>query len=516
MPTTEPEGPIDLLVDPIFTVVTDDRGASLELSLAGLLARLGHGEPTELAYVMPHQQHVMHALLVQLAALVCARSGDSRLDRDEAAWRDALRALAGCPEAFQLVVPDLSKPAFLQPPVPERTLAKWTDLATPDALDILVTAKNHDVKGTRIRAPRAEHWVFALVSLQTQQGFLGAGNYGIARMNGGFGNRPSLGVAPSLALSARFSRDVAALCGAREELLSDTRPYRHEGIALVWLVPWDGTDALAPGQLDPFFIEVCRRVRLQRSASKLIARTRPTKTSRIAAKEMKGDMGDPWVPVDRERGTALTLGAGGFDYGRLSELLFGDDWRRPAALEVRADDGPAPYAIARALVRGQGKTEGIHERIVFVPQRSRGMFATAEGRARLGLLARARVEAAKTLRQRVLKPALCALLQGGGDDLRLDDARPDYVLDDVDRAIDAEFFVRLFDDVDEPDEIQRRRFEGWLIELGLRALERGIDSLPIPIARRERAIAAAEARFRAAARKHLAGAQPPCTQEEQE
>ncbi|MBZ0116868.1 MAG: type I-E CRISPR-associated protein Cse1/CasA [Sandaracinaceae bacterium] len=503
MPTSE-DDPIDLLTTPVFTVATEDE--RIELSLAGLLARLGRGEATELAYLMPHQQHVMHALIVQLAALVCARSGNARLDRDEGEWREALRALAGCDEAFHLVVADLSKPAFMQPPVPDGALDKWSAIDTPDALDILLTAKNHDVKAQRLRAPRLEHWVYALVSLQTQQGYSGRDNHGIARMNGGFGNRPGLGVAPSLDLAARFGRDARALLAAREQLLSETRPYRADGIALVWLEPWDGARSLSVEKLDPFFIEICRRIRLRRDGEHVRAWARPTKAPRLEAKELKGNTGDAWTPVEVERGTALTLGGGGFEYGKLSELLFGDDWLRPSALEVRPEDGAAPLAIARAIVRGQGKTEGLHDRVVPVPEKARSLFASREGRSRLGALAQARIEAAKSLRLRVLKPALCALLQGGADDLRFDDDRADSLLEDVDRSIDAEFFPRLFEDIAERPEEQRARFERWLLELGKQALARGIDRLPVPVARRERAIAAAEGRFFGGARKNLPSA----------
>jgi CRISPR system Cascade subunit CasA len=514
MPTSD-EDPIDLLTAPVFTVTTDvDR---LELSLAGLLARLGRGEPTELASLLPHQQHAMHALLVQLAALVCARSGAATLDRDETAWRDGLRALAGCAEAFHLVARDLSKPAFLQPPIPEGSLAGWSRAESPDALDVLVTAKNHDVKAQRIRAPRTEHWVYALASLQTQQGFSGRDNYGIARMNGGFGNRPGLGASPSLATAPRFVRDVRALLAARPELVSGDRPYVEDGIALVWVEPWDGTRSLAVQALDPFFVEICRRVRFTHEDGARAAWTRPTKVARIDAKDLKGNTGDAWTPVDRERGAALTLTtSNGFEYGRLSELLFGEEWQRPVALELRDEDGPAPLAVARALVRGQGRTEGLHERVVPLPTKVRSLFASPQGRARLGALAASRIETARSLRLRVLKPALCALLQGGGDDLRLDDARPDALLAEVDGAIDVAFFARLFDDVDAPEDEQRARFERWLRELAERALERGIDAFPIPVARRERAIAAAEGRLRAALRKHLPAAFPPSTPLEEE
>ena len=113
-----PDDPIDLLERPVFSVSDADGNHSV-VSLAELLARLSNEQATELAQLMPHQQHVMHAFVVQLMALVAARGGlePSSLSRTAEGWRDALRQLAGSAEAFQLVVKDLSKPAFLQPPV---------------------------------------------------------------------------------------------------------------------------------------------------------------------------------------------------------------------------------------------------------------------------------------------------------------------------------------------------------------------------------------------------------------
>nr|MCU0675165.1 type I-E CRISPR-associated protein Cse1/CasA [Myxococcota bacterium] len=133
-----PHDPIDLLERDVFTLADERRSV---VSLAELFARLGRDEPTELAYLMPHQRHAMHAFVVQLMAMVAIRSGDPRLDRDAREWREALRALAESEEAFQLVVADLAKPAFLQPPVPEGTLDKFKPVDTPDALDLLVLAR---------------------------------------------------------------------------------------------------------------------------------------------------------------------------------------------------------------------------------------------------------------------------------------------------------------------------------------------------------------------------------------
>lgn len=496
-----PDDPVDLLERDLFTVATaSDRRT---ISLAELFARLGRGEVTELAYLMPHQQHVMHAFVVQLMAMVLARAGDKKLDRGALAWRESLRALAGSHEAFQLVVGDLSKPAFLQPPVPEGTLDKFKPIETPDSLDLLVLAKNHDVKMTRVRRPRVEHWVFALLSLQTQQGYSGRDNHGIARMNGGFGNRPGFGMAPSLLWAERVHRDVAAALEARGRTQIS---YRDDGLACVWTDPWDGTSSIALTELDPFFVEICRRVRFTREGGGLSASMTSTKVPRLEGKAFQGHVGDLWTPVDRERGASLTLPGAGLPYARVSQLLFDEDWIRPAALEVRAEDGDAPLAIARALVRGQGKTEGLHERVVQVPKKSRRLLETSEGRAVLGKLAKERVELAKTLRLKVLKPALCAFLQGGADDLRFDDNRGDSLLDAVDAAVDAEFFPRLFADADREPDTTNAEFEAWLVALGRDALERVISSLPTSAARRERAIAAAEGRFYGGARKNFPGA----------
>jgi CRISPR system Cascade subunit CasA len=497
-----PDDPIDILERPIFTVVPDD-GPRLVLSLAGLFSRLGHGEPTELAYLMPHQQHVMHAFCVQLAALVCARSGDAKLDRSEAEWREALRALAGSKEAFQLVVGDLSKPAFMQPPVPAGNLDDFGIVPTPDELDVLVLAKNHDVKAARIHRPRVEHWLFALISLQTQQGFSGRDNYGVARMNGGFGNRPGIGVSRGIEWHRRLARDVRVATDALPKLLAEGQRYRDDGLATLWTVPWDGTKSLGLGELHPLFIEICRRVRLTRARGVIVARTRSTKVPRLEAKEAKGNTGDLWTPVDVERGAALTLPAAGFPYARVSQLLFEDDWIRPASLELRDEDGDRPVVVARALVRGQGKTEGLHERVVTLPPRARGLLRTRDGRGRLGALSKERIEAVRNLRLRVLKPALCAFLQGGLDDLKLDDDRADDWLDRLERDVDAEFFPRLFADIETDADERSKSFETWLDTLGRDLLERAMASLPTPSARRERDVAAAEARFFGGVRKNF-------------
>jgi CRISPR system Cascade subunit CasA len=106
--------------------------------------------------------------LVQLAALAQWTGGQDDPLLDEPAWRDLLLALtSGDAEPWALIGPE-DKSAFLQPAAPEGL--NWTDVTTPDALDLLITSRNHDLKQQIARAAEPEDWVFALVSLQTSEG----------------------------------------------------------------------------------------------------------------------------------------------------------------------------------------------------------------------------------------------------------------------------------------------------------------------------------------------------------
>ena len=136
--------------------------------------------------------------------------------------------------------------------------------ATPDELDILVTSKNHDLKSSVASRAAPGDWLFALVTLQTMEGFGGAGNYGVSRMNGGFGSRPAFTLAPVEGLGAHLRMDIVTLLDQMGSLAREF-PMRPGGIGLVWTVPWDGArvEELLLERLHPFYIEVCRRIRLR-------------------------------------------------------------------------------------------------------------------------------------------------------------------------------------------------------------------------------------------------------------
>ncbi|MEO1173517.1 MAG: type I-E CRISPR-associated protein Cse1/CasA, partial [Myxococcota bacterium] len=436
-----------LLDEPLLTVRSTDRKDRRQVNLPQLLSELPQeGMVGDFPRVTAHQRQAVHAFLVQLAVMALHRAGETAIEQSTERWRRMLVELAdGEESAFALVVPDLSKPAFFQPPVPEGELKGWKTLESADALDILITAKSHDVKAHRASRAGPETWIFSLLTLQTMQGVLGAGNYGVVRMNSGFGNRPQVGLMPNLAFGARFARDVRLALDHREGLVGTDNLYPSvNGKTLLWLEPWDGKHSLALSECDPFFLEVCRRVRFTSRGDTLRCQSKSTKVWRVAAKAYRGAVGDLWTPV-KDDGSALTVSASGFNYQRLQRLLTKQGFSPSAAQQVQTRDPEEILFVARALVRGQGKTEGFHERILHVPASMREHLRMP---ARLGRITQLWVEHAATVRTEVLKPALLHLVQGGPEKLDYRDKRIDPDLERFEAYVDARFFDALFAAVD--------------------------------------------------------------------
>ncbi len=494
----------DLLTEPLLSVAGGDEAVA-HLTLPAVLARLGRGEATEFAALRTHQRHPWHAFLVQVAALACVRAGDQQLDLDEAAWRDRLLALtSGAHEPWCLVVDDLSKPALLQTPVPEKKLdALKRTFTQPDALDVLITAKNHDLKSARMDRARPEHWLFALVALQTTEGFLGKGNYGVARMNGGFASRPQVGVARGTGFGDRFVRDVHTWLDARDELV-DSYQYAPDGVGLLWCEPWDGTSSIALSKLDPFFVEVCRRVRLTLVDNRIVSRGGSSEVARVEAKQLLGVTGDVWIPVKREdAGKALTVSANGFNYPLLTQLLFGGDFKQAAAQTIRDEDGDAPVFHARVLARGQGETNGLHERVLDISGPARDLLAEPTARERLGALAQRRVQQTADVRRKALRMALLALVQGGPDKLKLDDDRMDRFTARFEERVDAIFFSHLWRDAALDDTAADTSWLRTIVPLAREVLDEAVRTVALPIERRYRAEAAARRVFEGTVHNHF-------------
>jgi len=315
--------------------------------------------------------------LVQLAALALHEAGREDIPGREDEWLTLLRGLTPAypnDEPWCLIVDNWSKPGFLQPAVPDG-VRLGNDVQTADGLDLLITSRNHDLKQMIARQGSAEDWLLALVSLQTGEGYGGAGNQGIVRMNGGSSSRAMLTLAPlapGKAMAVRpgawFRRDLRVLLETRERVLESTQvDYADDGIGLTWLAPWPEGDQLHLKDLDIWFIEVCRRVRLSNRDGRITAIKGTSRETRIAAKALKGNLDDPWAPIHKGEGKSLTIGdEGEFDYRTLTKLLFSGEWTLPLLANRASFEGPdRPLAIvAQALARGNSKTGGFRSRIV--------------------------------------------------------------------------------------------------------------------------------------------------------
>ena len=369
----------DLLEDPLFRV--SSREGMEGLSLCQILASLSRGEDLQFTNLQLHQHHPWFAFLVQLGALTVAREGD--LPTTPQGWEERLLLLSsGNRSAWKLVVHDADQPAFLQSPISEGLEVflqeAKEELASPDAIDIAMDPRNVDLKRGRIHWASEDHWVYALVARQTFGSYTGKFNYGVIRMKSKVCARVCVGFYRDLSWSSRFIHDVYVWQKSRSELMDAMGGQTGEK-ALLWTLPWDGTEqtAVSLQELDPACIEVCRRIRLfRRSSSKIFARNRPTQSERVKDRSLwvgKGPFAvDIWSPTKLRE--TLAGSPGDFRYRRLAEVLFDADWKWPS--KKWASKG-ASYALVQVLSNTKGKTEGFTERVILLPKGDHSLEITS-------------------------------------------------------------------------------------------------------------------------------------------
>ncbi|MCY4565445.1 MAG: hypothetical protein OXE40_13340 [Gammaproteobacteria bacterium] len=195
------------------------------------------------------------------------------------------------------------------------------------------------------------------------------------------------------------------------------------GHTLLWTLPWDGNaaEALTLNRLHPLYMEVCRRIRLRLDVRGQVRAMRTsTKAARVEVKSLNGITGEPWALVDhrdKKGDKVLTLPGWGFTYKRVAEYLTSADYDRPALLsptQAERHSHEPLELVARAMVRGQGKTEGYHER--WVPVRHRFKMAIMRrgggGLDDVAAISQARIEGVGKV-QRILSHAIQTLANRG-------------------------------------------------------------------------------------------------------
>lgn len=503
----------NLLLDDVFGVQLPS-GERRSLSLPALLQALGRGEVESFTGIQRHQADAFHIFLCYLAGAVLDREGESDPVQDEAFWLAGLRRLTGRDDddAWTLVVDDPTRPAFMQPPVPSaKEFENYKPkAATPDELDVLQTAKNHDLKGARLSGATAEAWALALISMQTMSGYGGSGNYGICRMNGGYGSQPCVACNTDLQPSHRWKEDVPRLLERLEMMLCEPWPYQHNSNCLLWLIPWDGKTGLGLNALHPFFIEVSRLVRLTVAGKSMIAVGASAKTARITVtKETKGNVGDPWIPIRRKDQSALNVQGRGFDPELLRDLILTNVNHQPAPMQsLSPDEGPA-WFHASALARGEGTTDGYHEaRIYIAPRPKKLLLQDGEARDQLGKLSDWALTRARDVRSKALRPALFALVEGGPEQWPDTNRREaghwvDSWLARYDQQWASGYFPWLWRTIDQTDEAARAEWLGELQVLAMRVLEDALQAAPQRTGRRYRGKVRAAGLFHGAFRRHF-------------
>jgi CRISPR system Cascade subunit CasA len=410
------------------------------------------------------------------------------------------------------VVEDLKKPAFFQPPIQGGLSALKNTSAYPDDLDILVTARNHGTKAGRITNPDFEDWILALITLQTFSGFFGQGNYGIARMNGGFATRPGVQLVSRSSIGRQWARDVRILLDNPDHHRSWELPMRRDGHKLLWLLPWDGKESLPLESLHPWWLEICRLVRLVKTEQGLTARSVGTKTTRISAKSQKGNVGDPWIPI-------LMPDAAAFNrrptYRVCQSVLFPLDEEskqyRPPLLQKRHDpDKGHDLAVRfRVLICGQGKTEGYEERIIPVPKKAE-KFAFGPREPDAARTSRAMVELSSDA-QKVLKLALLRFMQAAREQISFQQPETNSWANayarDLDKRVDQMFFPYLWQGLermqDNGDEDSLLPWKKYLRDQVKISFEQATRSLPVAHALWPKALAKAEGQLNRGLRKYL-------------
>ncbi|MDD5387951.1 MAG: type I-E CRISPR-associated protein Cse1/CasA [Gallionellaceae bacterium] len=506
---------MNLLLEPLFRVRLSEQ--TTRANLPELLALLGEDRVDSLPGLQRHQEDAFHIFLCYLAGAVLDRQGRAEPRQPAEFWLDGIRALThaeGCDndDAWTLVVDEPTRPAFLQPPASNRTVFTKDykpKAATPDALDVLQTAKNHDVKAARGDRQEAEAWCYALLTLQSQIGFLGAGNQGIARMYGGFGSRPCVTWQQHRRPGARWLRDVSVLLTQRKTLLEEPYPYLPDGKVLLWIPAWDGQTSLALAALDPFFLEIARRIRLVAAGSGCQALAATASATRIAAKEQRGNLGDPWIPINSKTGGALTVPAAGLTPDLLRNLLFDDGGFSPAAMQAAPTGQGAGWFAAAVLVRGQGTTDGFHEAAIRVPEKARPVvFGKGAGRDRLAGLSKKGLETAATIQYKALRPALFALMEGGPESIHPDKTEISHWVDKAAASYSHDWSPHYFDwlwsTLDQPDDTAA--LKPWFEQLRTLAeatLEQAFARVPLRSGRNYRAKTRARGMFFGSLFKHF-------------
>ena len=505
---------LNILTEAVIRIHTSTGGQEI-FSLPGVYAALMQDEVEAFPALRPHQRHAWHAFLVQLGAMAMYQANVDKPPDDAETWSKLIRGLTPDDEPWQLVVDDITKPAFMQPPASSKDLEKdyAFPVETPDDMDNTVeTSKNHDLKTAIAKRSNYDDWIMSLISVQTQGGRGDRYYQGISRMKGSGYSRTAFSVSickddGSYRSGLHVKRDVTALIQRWESFIAHIPDFLNAetGHKLLWTVDWDGkkSEAILPNALHPLYIEICRRIRLRLDERGRLYGCKATSRDapRIEASSNKGQLGDPWTVVDT-KGEGLGLRADGFSYHRIVDCFDGEKYTLPFLCYPLTSEqhlDARVSLIARGIVRfskgPRATTAGYEERIIPLRQKVIEVFGRAGGMQGFGDLARKRIEKIGIV-QRILRRAIATfathdnaartneILRSRPQDNPLRKKTDEWV-NKLDEIVDARFFEDLQTEFVADDSDERERIlKEWLLNFVLKSAKRILDdaesALPCP------------------------------------
>ena len=162
--------------------------------------------------------------------------------------------------------------------------------------------------------------------------------------------------------------------------------------------------------------------------------------------------------------------------------------------------------VAAGIARGQGKTEGIHQRAVDIPASAISFLETDTDR--IAARANERIQASATVQGKCLRPALIVLVQKGTSDPSWDKPSNQSLirpwLARFDRDVDGIFFAELWTSLGRDDAEAAGTWERTLAGMARRVLDAACEAAPRTDDRRIMARARAGNMLESTLNKHLA------------
>ncbi|NJO64226.1 MAG: hypothetical protein HC836_40455 [Richelia sp. RM2_1_2] len=322
---------INVLIDSFIKI--QDNGVVDFVNLPKLLELLMTKSTVDIVFQVDH--HYMYgreflAYLIVHCIEVANVDFNKVKEWSEDDWKKSLLALTDSNLSFwNMIEPDLTKSAFLQPALEDST-TKCKDPKTyhyAAEIDIPITGKEHFVKPEK--GEDYLLWFWTLISAQMGSFYGGRGNYGTFRMNSGLGSRVFLVRDVGFHLSENIQRDVSVILDDFND--KDYKPFNLKGKRLLWIYPYlDNTPQYIVNDIHPLVIEVCRRIRLKLDSNNIIAdfyTSENTCIDRSFSDAFKsGIVRCPYMPLQKDSKTGLpvktySVGVGAFDLAKIEQIF---------------------------------------------------------------------------------------------------------------------------------------------------------------------------------------------------